>query len=87
MGAVSTGQVKYRFSVRTPAGQVFKESFHAGQDVVFVSQNKGEEITKFVQSLKPDFYYTVTLTVEIRQAKKGVLAVITDASAPLFQAK
>jgi hypothetical protein len=58
MGTVSTGQAKYRFTVRTPAGKVFKETRQTGQELLFVSKDKGEKMKKFVEGLKPDAYYS-----------------------------
>jgi len=85
-GTVTTGQVQYRFTVRTQDGKVFKESRQEGQELLFVSEGKGEKIKKFVESLKPDCYYTVTITVEIKKNKKGQFAaMITDVSVPLLK--
>jgi outer membrane lipoprotein-sorting protein len=84
-GTVTTGQVQYRFTVRTPDGKVFKESRQEGQELLFVSEGKGEKIKKFVESLKADCYYTVTITVEVKKKKAGYVAAITDVSVPLLK--
>lgn len=73
---VTTGAVRYRFTVRTPGGKVFKADRNSDQEVLFVSQNKDTNTKNFVESLKPDTIYKVTLTVQIQNDKKGALAVI-----------
>jgi hypothetical protein len=84
MGNVATGQLKYRFTVRTPAGKVFKETPSAGQNLVFRSSNKNESIRTFVESLKPDYYYPVTLTVRI-QGNQAIVEKVESAPKPLYE--
>ncbi|SRR5579875_3488373 len=89
IGTVTTGQVRYRFTIRTPAGNIYKDSLSAEQNIVFVSRNKDANIKKFVESLKADHYYTVTLTVEIRKGKNdsGQAIIKKIESAPFYEDK
>jgi hypothetical protein len=74
-GNVTTGSARFRFAVKSPKGTVMKASFDQANDqqILFVTRNKDEKARKFVETLSPEYYYTVNLTVSVEAttAKKG----------------
>jgi hypothetical protein len=68
-GNVQTSPVRFRFTVKSPAGTVYKvlPIDQSEQKLVFATSNKDEKAKKFVDSLSPEYYYTVNITVKIER--------------------
>ncbi|MFO0878351.1 MAG: hypothetical protein U0840_13500 [Gemmataceae bacterium] len=85
----SAGPKRFRFTLKTPAGTTVKDTRKAvkGQRLVFVTGSKDEKAKEFVEKLKVGYYYTITITVEIKKEKDGFVAVVKDVGGLTYQAK